>query len=93
VEKPWSRISQAWAPLKVPKCEIFDRLDFHDFYTIKSLQEDDFGVKESKPVFVKKDLDQTNEQQRHFIEQPISEFHEKVDSIQTSLKQLFTLQQ
>ncbi len=23
--------------LKVPKCEIFDRSDFHDFYTIKSL--------------------------------------------------------
>jgi hypothetical protein len=21
--------------LKVPKCEIFDRSDFHDFYTIK----------------------------------------------------------
>jgi hypothetical protein len=23
--------------LKVPKCEIFDRSDFHDFYTISSL--------------------------------------------------------
>jgi hypothetical protein len=23
--------------LKVPKCEIFDRSDFHDFYTKKSL--------------------------------------------------------
>ncbi len=22
--------------LKVPKCEIFDRSDFHDFYTVKS---------------------------------------------------------
>jgi len=31
--------------LKVPKCEIFDRSDFHDFYTIKSLREGDFGVK------------------------------------------------
>ncbi len=31
--------------LKVPKCEIFDRSDFHDFYTIKFLWEGDFGVK------------------------------------------------
>ncbi len=31
--------------LKVPKCEIFHRSDFHDFYTIKSLWEGDFGVK------------------------------------------------
>ncbi len=31
--------------LKVPKCEIFDRPDFHDFYPIKSLWEGDFGVK------------------------------------------------
>jgi hypothetical protein len=31
--------------LKVPKCEIFDGSDFHDFYTIKSLWEGDFGVK------------------------------------------------
>jgi hypothetical protein len=31
--------------LKVPKCEIFDRSDFHDFYPIKSLWEGDFGVK------------------------------------------------
>jgi hypothetical protein len=29
----------------VPKCEIFDRSDFPDFYTIKSLCEGDFGVK------------------------------------------------
>jgi hypothetical protein len=34
--------------LKVPKCQIFDRSDFHDFYTIKSLQEGDFGVKIKK---------------------------------------------
>ncbi len=31
--------------LKVPKREIFDRSDFPDFYTIKSLLEGDFGVK------------------------------------------------
>jgi hypothetical protein len=31
--------------LKVPKCEIVDRSDFHDFYPIKSLWEGDFGVK------------------------------------------------
>ncbi len=30
--------------LKVPKCEIFDGSDFHDFYTIKSLREGDFRV-------------------------------------------------
>jgi hypothetical protein len=34
--------------LKVPKCEIFDRSDFHYFYTIKSLWEGDFGVKIKK---------------------------------------------
>ncbi len=31
--------------LKVPKCEIFDRLDFHDFYTIKSLWAGDLNKK------------------------------------------------
>jgi hypothetical protein len=31
--------------LKVPKWEIFDRSDFPDFYTIKSLRVGDFGVK------------------------------------------------
>jgi hypothetical protein len=30
--------------LKGPKCEIFDRSDFHDFYTIKSLWCGHFGV-------------------------------------------------
>ncbi len=30
------------APLKVPKCEIFERSDFHDFYTIKSVRKGDF---------------------------------------------------
>ncbi len=29
----------------MPKCEIFDRSDFHDFYPIKSLWEGDFGFK------------------------------------------------
>jgi hypothetical protein len=28
--------------LKVPNCEIFDRSDFHDFHTIKSLWAGDF---------------------------------------------------
>jgi hypothetical protein len=31
--------------LQVAKCEIFDRSDFHDFYTIKPLLVGDFGVK------------------------------------------------
>ncbi len=30
--------------LKVPKREIFDRSDFPDFYTMKSLPVGDFGV-------------------------------------------------
>jgi hypothetical protein len=34
--------------LKVPKCEIFDRSDFNDFYTIKSLRKGDCGVKIKK---------------------------------------------
>ncbi len=34
--------------LKVPKCEIFDRSDFDDFYTITSLCEGDFRVKIKK---------------------------------------------
>jgi hypothetical protein len=34
--------------LKVAKCGIFDRSDFPDFYTIKSLCEGDFGVKMQK---------------------------------------------
>ncbi len=32
--------------LKVPKCEILDRSDFYDFYTIKSVWEGDFWVKQ-----------------------------------------------
>ncbi len=31
--------------LNAPKCDIFDRSDCHDFYTIKSPREDDFGIK------------------------------------------------
>ncbi len=31
--------------LKVPKCEIFDRSDFHDFYSIKPFWVGDFGAK------------------------------------------------
>ncbi len=34
--------------LKVPKREIFDRSDFPDFYTMKSLRVGDFGVKIKK---------------------------------------------
>jgi hypothetical protein len=34
--------------LKVPKREIFDRSDFPDFYTMKSLLVGDFGVKIKK---------------------------------------------
>ena len=34
--------------LKVPKREIFDRSDFPDFYTIKSLRVGDFRVKIGK---------------------------------------------
>jgi hypothetical protein len=39
---------QQQLPLKVPKREIFDRSDFPDFYTIKSLRLGDFGVKIKK---------------------------------------------
>jgi hypothetical protein len=39
----------------VPKREIFDRSDFPDFYTIKSLRVGDFGVKIKK--FLKKYLE------------------------------------
>jgi hypothetical protein len=38
------RIKAGSASLKVPKREIFDRSDFPDFYTIKSLRVGDFGV-------------------------------------------------
>jgi hypothetical protein len=38
-------LNVSYLNLKVPKCEIFDRSDFDDFYTIQSLCEGDFGVK------------------------------------------------
>jgi hypothetical protein len=38
-------LSQRNLTLKVPKREIFDRSDFPDFYTIKSVRVGDFGVK------------------------------------------------
>ncbi len=39
--------------LKVPKCEIFNCADFHDFYTIKSLQEGDFeNSKISEKIYI-----------------------------------------
>ncbi len=41
-----SRNRKQFSYLKVSKCEIFDRSDFHDFYAIKSVwREGDFGVK------------------------------------------------
>jgi hypothetical protein len=40
-----SKIGTLSGHLKVPKREIFDRSDFLDFYTIKSLCVGDFGVK------------------------------------------------
>jgi hypothetical protein len=44
-----STSSNGWSrTLKVPKCEIFERSDFPDFYTIKSRREGDFGVKIKK---------------------------------------------
>ncbi len=38
------------ATLKVPKCEIFERSDFHDFYSIKPFWVGDFGAKIYKLV-------------------------------------------
>jgi hypothetical protein len=38
-------VSISAVSLKVPKREIFDRSDFPDSYTIKSLRVGDFGVK------------------------------------------------
>jgi hypothetical protein len=40
-----TRFSRTKSGFKVPKCEIFDRSDFPDSYTIKSLRVGDFGVK------------------------------------------------
>jgi hypothetical protein len=44
-------------------------------------------------VFDKRVLGQTNEHQRHFNDYVISVLYGEIDSIQTSLKLLFTLQQ
>ncbi len=46
-----------------------------------------------KTGFCQKDFCQTNEHQRHWNELAISDLHWEEDSIQTSLKLLFTLQQ
>jgi hypothetical protein len=40
--------SDIFTTLKVPKREIFDRSDFPDFHTMKSLRMGDFGVKIKK---------------------------------------------
>jgi hypothetical protein len=41
-------VARVRCALKVPKREIFDRSDFPDFYTMKSLRVGDFGVKIKK---------------------------------------------
>jgi hypothetical protein len=45
MKKTRSEKSRDTVPLKVPKCEIFDRSDFHYFFTIKPFCVDDFVVK------------------------------------------------
>ncbi len=45
LHKERGELDEKWSFLKVPKCEIFDRSDFHYFYTIKPFWIDDFGVK------------------------------------------------
>ncbi len=37
--------SPATVPLKVLKCKIFDSAEFHDFYSMKTLWEGNFGVR------------------------------------------------
>jgi hypothetical protein len=44
-KKMAGRVKNRFFSLKVPKREIFDRSDFPDFYTMKSLRVGDFGVK------------------------------------------------
>ncbi len=41
----FSALDAVFVFLKVPKREIFDRSDFPDIYTMKSLRVGDFGVK------------------------------------------------
>ncbi len=55
-------------------------------FHIYSLKDDRFLPRLSKLFFDKRDFGQTNEQQRHFNEQPTRELHGEVDSIQTNLK-------
>jgi hypothetical protein len=43
-----SQVNNLCCTLKVPKCEIFNRSDCPDFYTINSRREGDFGVKIKK---------------------------------------------
>ncbi len=42
---PYRKAVDVLQTLKVPKREIFDRSDFPDFYTMKSVRVGDFGVK------------------------------------------------
>jgi hypothetical protein len=64
-------------------------LDFIQFYIISFIpragnQNDDLSLpRGSTMVFLKIDMGQTNKQQRHFNEWPISELLGEVDSIQT----------
>jgi hypothetical protein len=58
-----------------------------------SLKDDSFLPSWSKLIFANRGMGQTTEQQDHFNEWPISELHGEVDSIHTSLKLIFTLQQ
>jgi hypothetical protein len=44
----YENVNNIFLSLKVPKREIFDLLDFPDFYTMKSLRVGDFGVKIKK---------------------------------------------
>jgi hypothetical protein len=44
-EEEWPPIMTKGHVLKVPKCEIYDRFDFHYFYTLKSPWVGDFGTK------------------------------------------------
>jgi hypothetical protein len=48
ITKEMKSVSVSNLSLKVPKREIFDRSDFPDFYTMKSVRVGDFGVKIKK---------------------------------------------
>jgi hypothetical protein len=62
----------------------------HLFAGAGSLKDDLSLPGGSKLVFVKSDLGQIYEQQRHFNEWPIRVLHGEVDSILASLKLFFT---